>query len=575
MRTFFGMFLLILAIIPFVAGAEVIRDFSVEVEIDSDGQALVHESILYDFEDSQRRGIFRFVPYAYDTGESVRLTPIEIVEVSRDGGGDQFSLDQGKEFVSLRIGNPDVYLSGQHLYEITYVAKNIINPFEGFNEFNWNVTGHGWEVPVEKASLTLSNENLQTIQSSCYVGILGSDEGCVADRGGNVYLSGRELSPKEGFTVALGFPAEYFEGLVINTISYDEHGYVPEKISTQDSIKNFLGLWFYFLQFGLVVLTFFLMRWIYKKKGINPPIPKPIIAQYEPPKNMNPIHVGTAIDGKVDPQDISAHIIFLAQQGYLKIINDSKKIFGFTKKIYKFERTKKKEGLTNIDRDVLSILFSADSVAGQTATMDEIKSKRSSLQNSISNVEKTLEDQMVKMGLHNKDKKMILIPGIFAAFALFFVSPVSSFIIFFFLAFISPRTKKGSSVRAQIMGLERYITVAEKDRINFHNSPDKKPEEFLRLLPYAIALGVEEKWAKNFKDITIPEQEWYTQTGAAAIASGASISNGVNNFDISSLTDSVSSFTSSMSKSFSSSTASSSGGGFSGGGAGGGGGGSW
>lgn len=114
-----------------------------------------------------------------------------------------------------------------------------------------------------------------------------------------------------------------------------------------------------------------------------------------------------------------------------------------------------------------------------------------------------------------------------------------------------------------------YLQVAEKDRLEFHNAPEKNPKLFNELLPYAIALGVEAKWAKQFKSLNIDEQstDWYSGTGnrlsTAAFVSGLSSDFGgaVN-----------SGFAPAQSSGVSSGGSS---GGFSGGGIGGGGGGSW
>ena len=74
------------------------------------------------------------------------------------------------------------------------------------------------------------------------------------------------------------------------------------------------------------------------------------------------------------------------------------------------------------------------------------------------------------------------------------------------------------------------------------------------------AFGVEEEWAKVFKDVTIPSPDWYEGGNAAS-------------FSAVSLTNSLGAFSSSFVASSGSSP--SSGGGSAGGGAGGGGGGSW
>ena len=62
-------------------------------------------------------------------------------------------------------------------------------------------------------------------------------------------------------------------------------------------------------------------------------------------------------------------------------------------------------------------------------------------------------------------------------------------------------TEYGRGVMADIDGFKLYLSVAEKDRMNFHNPPERTPEEFEKYLPYAIALGVEHEWGEQFTDV--------------------------------------------------------------------------
>lgn len=94
--------------------------------------------------------------------------------------------------------------------------------------------------------------------------------------------------------------------------------------------------------------------------------------------------------------------------------------------------------------------------------------------------------------------------------------------------------------------------------------PSKTVNLFESLLPYAVAMGVEKSWAKQFDDIYKEQPDWYQGSGTFTgnrLASGLSSGIGAMN--------------SSFSHSTSSSSSGSGGGGFSGGGGGGGGGGGW
>jgi uncharacterized membrane protein len=62
-------------------------------------------------------------------------------------------------------------------------------------------------------------------------------------------------------------------------------------------------------------------------------------------------------------------------------------------------------------------------------------------------------------------------------------------------------TRAGRKALDVIMGFREYLSVAEEDRLNLENPPERTPELFERFLPYALALGVEQKWSEKFDDL--------------------------------------------------------------------------
>ena len=156
------------------------------------------------------------------------------------------------------------------------------------------------------------------------------------------------------------------------------------------------------------------------------------------------------------------------------------------------------------------------------------------------------------------------------------VALVALNILFFFL--ISAPTALGRQALDEIEGLQMYLSVAEKERLNMAEVPDMSTDHFEELLPYAVALGVEKPWAKAF-------EAWLTTAAGAAVAASYHPGwYGGSHFDARHVSDSLGRTASSMAGSFqsslpapksSSSGSSGSSGGFSGGGGGGGGGGGW
>ena len=118
------------------------------------------------------------------------------------------------------------------------------------------------------------------------------------------------------------------------------------------------------------------------------------------------------------------------------------------------------------------------------------------------------------------------------------------------------RTTEGARAREAALGFKEFLSRVEEDR---YKRMITSPDLFEKYLPYAMAFGVEEKWANAFKDIYRDPPNWYTGTGQ---------------FDAVSFGHTISSMSNAAASSMSSSPSSSGsgGGGSSGGGSGGGGG---
>jgi hypothetical protein len=76
-------------------------------------------------------------------------------------------------------------------------------------------------------------------------------------------------------------------------------------------------------------------------------------------------------------------------------------------------------------------------------------------------------------------------------------------------------SRSGRKTMDDIEGFRQYLGVAEEDRLNALNPPEKTPELFERFLPYAIALDVQNAWAKRFAGVlaaagaTAAASTWY------------------------------------------------------------------
>ena len=148
---------------------------------------------------------------------------------------------------------------------------------------------------------------------------------------------------------------------------------------------------------------------------------------------------------------------------------------------------------------------------------------------------------------------------------LIFFVPMAVIALFLYAYLIKKPSIEKLKIQSEIEGFKMYLATTEKDRLNLLNPPDRTPEHFEAMLPYAFALGVQNNWSALFK--TILEQAAYQPnwTNDRHIVANHSFASDFNRSMASSATK----------PSESSSGGGSGGGGFSGGGGGGGGVGGW
>ena len=125
-------------------------------------------------------------------------------------------------------------------------------------------------------------------------------------------------------------------------------------------------------------------------------------------------------------------------------------------------------------------------------------------------------------------------------------------------------------VMGKLLGLRQFIQTAELSQLKM--LVDENPSYYYGVLPYAMAFGMMDDWAKRFEGMTIAEPEWY-QSGDHTMFTLMYLNHQMNHHIQKPIQDiKVEAAAAEMKAASSSSSA---GGGFSGGGAVGGGGGSW
>lgn len=546
---------------------ESISLYNVDIIVNKDNSIDVSEEIDYNTGQSAHHGIYRDIDTTSSQNRIMEISDIKVVD--QDNIPYKFSLSKYPDHINIKIGDPDKTFSGSKKYIIKYHATRAIAQLDGFDEIYWNVTGNRWAMPIENAKAQVHlPKDIPYMQSSCYYGKLGSTEACSIDLdpgAGKYSFTSPTLYTGHGMTIALGFEKGFMK---------------PYTSADSPSIFYLYKAWILGAIIPLLSFVFSFLYWY--RKGRDPKGRGIIVPEYDVPDSLTPMEAVSIVKEKINVDSISAEIIYLATKGYLKISQMEDKTFGFIKKTdYQLIKLKDYSDITNdFDKNILDGLFGENDDSVKLSSL-----KNSFSTKAIDSIELSL-DGLVSKGYYKNLGKMKTIgsTSVFIIFfsvwvAFFFGGIIASFlavestpimigiflavIIYAIISHFNPsKTEKGVSTKEYLLGLKEYLQIAEKDRLIFHNAPEKKPEIFEKLLPYAMVLGVASIWAKEFEDIYTSPPSWYTgSTGA--------------HFSAIAFNESLSHFNSFAKSSFSPSRSGSGGGGFSGGGGGGGGGGSW
>ncbi|MFA7314555.1 MAG: DUF2207 domain-containing protein [Candidatus Magasanikbacteria bacterium] len=564
-KLFLGVALSFFFVVLPVHAEEKINNFVTDIKINSDATFHVQEKIDYNFGENERHGIYRYIPYQYDINGKKYSINIDNISVTDENNNLlNFVISNSGGQKDIKIGDADKLLTGRKIYVINYDVKYAINYFEDHDEFYWDVTGNGWDVAIDNVNTTVELPSPSAFSESkitCYSGLEGSTTNCFSsdflfppstkDQVTGASFSTKSLDTNEGLTIVFGFAK--------NIVPMIERTKTP--------------IWQMVLSlFGLPIITFVIMFWLWYSKGKDQDFHDPIIAQYDSPDNLPPGIVGTILDEKVDNQDISSEIIYMAIAGYFKISRIENKILLFKTIDYQLDKLKNADdNLKNYQKTLLNAFFKDK----QSVKLSDLKY---TLSKDLSTAHKEIYNFVVDNQYFVKNPftvKLVynLIGMTFLALAFFVFSStlfaltnlaVSGVIIIIFSLFMAKKTSKGVKTRNYILGLKEYIRVAEKERIKFHNAPEKKPDTFEKFLPYAMVFKLEKQWAKQFEGIYLEQPSWYSGANLATFSAMSFVSD-INNFSSVART------------SFAQNSGGSSGfgGGFSGGGFGGGGGGSW
>lgn len=513
------LFALIFMMTSLAHASEVIHLFDVKAQVLSSGEVKIREDITVTAENNQiRHGIYRDFPTDYTDrmGNLVRVV-FSLDGIFRDGNPEPYHINSLDNGLRIYIGDADTYVSGgEHRYTLAYSVQRVVGFFDTYDEFYWNVTGNGWVFPIEKSSIRIEFPMGARVEKYAgYTGAFGaSGKAYRAGMEGNIFVAetNAPLGAGEGFTVAASIP----KGFV----------HAPTEAQKLALFLKDNRVWVIFFASSVFLFVFLFVAWW--KKGRDPH--GAIIPRFDVPEGISPDLLRFVVKQGYDTKTLTCFIVDAAVKGYLRIEdNEDETVLKRTGKV--------------VSHDTLNLAMQStlNGIFRQGGRLVLPKSRFFKGKNKSSRQERRELASLLEnvQYIHEKNFKHpyndtyfsqnagILLAGfiimlfsfsavfglsltqdqrVYACIATFLVQVV---LLMGFGGPLKKYTRKGEEVANYAAGLKMFLSVAEEARLNALYPKTITPEKFEQMLPYALALGVEQKWCEYFSDLVKAGQTSY------------------------------------------------------------------
>ncbi|WP_332688440.1 DUF2207 domain-containing protein [Devosia sp.] len=532
-----------------VSAREEISGFITDITLRDDGSVRVIETIDVNAEGIDiRRGIYRDIPTVQlsISGQKIR-SDLVVETVTRDGADEPFRTERMGNFVRIWIGNSEQFIArGQHRYVLTYTMDRMARSFAEHDELYWNATGNYWIFPIVRSLARVTLPDGAVISDLvAYTGPVGSTEQAVTMTRNTdntaTFRTNRGLGAGEGMSFAVKFQ----KGILVPPSG--ANALLQWLSDMREIILPILGV--------VLVLAYNLIAW--NRVGRDP-AKGTIIPLFHPPKDFSPalthyVHRW----GFQEWTAFTATLFDLGVKGLVKIDNPAS---GLSVEV---TGNSPEDPLPTGEQKLFHYLQSKGTVSVDKSNGVELAKQRAEFQSAIESENRSVWFNhnfgyaalgflitiavLAAMVWFEALGPIWLVVGVVAGVLLGLFGTVANalwkgggFRRFFLLLWIGivgfnfvggglemftqltvntaaiaaasivlltvvfavlmrAPTIQGRKIMDQIEGFKLYLETAEKERLNIVGEPPMTISRFERILPYAIALGVEKPWSEHFE----------------------------------------------------------------------------
>lgn len=625
----------LLALIFLVAPAsaradERIHRYVSEVQVQKDGALEVAETIDIRAEhDRINHGIYRDFPTRFRGPHGAQVhVGFHFEGATLDGSPVAANAEPFSNGVRIKVGDADTLVDvGDHEYVIRYRTTRQVGRFPGFDELYWNATGNGWIFPIDEAMVTIRlPQPAKFGNHTVYTGPQGStahDAELVDEKPAEIsFRTTQPLGAYEGLTVAVAFPKDVVAAPAAGTrVAQATAEYGPPFVG----LLALFGLcaFYYFAwtragrnpRAGTIVpifspaddLTPAAMRYVNRMGADNRTFAAALVDMgvrghirlveedggwlSSKKTRLERLSAATPLPAEEEAAlnclCLPGEEIMMEQKNHTAFAAAKESLEDHLKKRFEGKLFNRNYGWAAAGLLLFVAAFWAACAAVVAATYEGAGWQVAVVLGSL------VTAALLWLAFHESavGKCLLTLVGFVAvaiAFALgmpivgealnsgwylpLVLPLLAAPLVISAFWWIAAPTKEGRGVLDRIAGFKQYLSITERERLDRMTAPTDTPALFEQYLPYAIALGVENRWADRFSSV-LAAAAGQGQQGFAWYSGSNSPWNDPTGF-----TESVGSSLSSTISSASTAPGSSSGsggGGSSGGGGGGGGGGGW
>lgn len=355
-----------------------IQSYNINMIVNEDNTFDITENITAYF-NVAKHGIYRKIPLKNSITRTDGTKSNNRAKITDISVSENYTTSNENGYKVIKIGNANSTLTGKHSYTIKYKYNIGKDPLKNADELYFNLIGDQWDTSISNVSFTI------TMPKSFDKSLLGFSSGNVGSTNssnvtysvdGNTITGNtiNKLSAGQALTVRLTLPEDYFVGASSNI----------------DMFSIFVII--------LCVIFILIADKLWAKYGKDEQVVETV--EFYPPEGYNSAEVGFLYNGSADTKGIISLLIYLANQGYLKIEETEEKGLFSKSKGFRITKIKDYTGNNECERIFFDGLFK-----GSRARTINMSRAKEIMQEAKEQGEKISFQDALEMSADNYDNK--------------------------------------------------------------------------------------------------------------------------------------------------------------------------